>query len=131
VLACELLDYAVMQKNYKGNPYNQSEASRRYSPAHFVSVTVRIKYGCPDRTRISTSFVERANLSVRHFNRRFTRLTLGWSRKLENHKAAIALFVAAHNFCKVHSTIKTTPACKAGITTEPWTIEQLVEAATI
>ena len=70
-------------------------------------------------------------MSVRHFNKRFARLGLGWSRKLDNHKAAIALFVAAHNFCKIHSTLGTTPAVAAKIAKDVWTIEQLIEAATI
>lgn len=123
------LDYAVMQKNYDAPPA-EVEAKRRYSPAPFVGVTVQIKAGNPDREKICTSFVERQNLSVRHFNKRFARLGLGWSRKLANHKAAIALFVCAYNFCKVHSTLGCTPAVGAKLATETWTIERLIDEAT-
>jgi hypothetical protein len=70
------------------------------------------------------------NLTVRHFNKRFARLGLGWSRKLDNHKAAISLFVAVFNFCKVHNTLGTTPAHGAGITDGPWTIERLIDEVT-
>jgi hypothetical protein len=70
-------------------------------------------------------------LSVRTFNRRFTRLSLGWSRKLNYHRHAVALFVAAHNFVKKHSTLKTTPAVAAGLTDHAWSIGELIDAATI
>jgi len=118
------LDYAVMQKNYDAPPA-QVEASRRYSPAPFVGVTIRTRAGNPRRDRICTSHVERANLSVRTLNRRFTRLCLGWSRKLANHRHAVALFVAAHNFVKRHSTLGTTPAVGAGLTDHVWSIAEL------
>ena len=123
------LDYAVMQKNYD-TPPAEIEAKRRYSPAPFVGITIQVRAGNPIRKRICTSFVERSNLSVRHFNKRFARLGLGWSRKLENHRHAIALFVATYNFCKVHSTTGTTPAHGAGLADEPWTVERLLAAAT-
>ena len=77
-----------------------------------------------------TSFVERVNWTVRTFNRRFTRLCGGFSRRLDNHRHAVALFVAAYNFCKVHGTLGTTPAHGAKITDRPWTVEELIEAAT-
>jgi len=124
------LDYAVMQKNYDAPPA-EVEAKRRYSPAPFIGVTIRTMAGAPRRDRICTSHVERQNLSVRHFNKRFARLGLGWSRKLDNHKAAVAPFVAAHNFCKVHSTLGCTPAVGAKLATETWTLERLIEEATI
>jgi hypothetical protein len=89
-----------------------------------------VKAGAPRHDRICTSHVERANLTVRHFNKRFVRLGLGWSRKLENHKAAISVFVAAYNFCKVHSTLGCTPAVAAKLTDRTWTVEELIEAAT-
>ena len=123
------LDYAVMQKNYQA-PASQVQASRRYSPAPFIGVTIRTVAGAPRRDRICTSHIERANLSVRHFNKRFTRLGLGWSRKLDNHRSAVALFVAAHNFCKVHSTLGCTPAVGAKLTDHDWTVEELVKEAT-
>ena len=117
------LDYAVMQKNYD-TPPAEIEASRRYSPAPFVGVTIKVKAGAPRRDRICTSHVERANLSVRTFTRRFTRLCLGWSRKLANHRHAVALFVAAHNFVKLHSTLGTTPAVAAGLADHVWTVTE-------
>jgi IS1 family transposase/transposase-like protein len=123
------LDYAMMQKIYRSES-PQGESSRRYSPAPFVGVRVEIKAGAPREDRISTSFVERCNLSVRHFNKRFARLGLGWSRRLENHRLAVALFVATHNFCKVHSTLGTTPAHGVWLTDRPWKVEELIEAAT-
>jgi IS1 family transposase/transposase-like protein len=120
------LDYAVMVKQYAATP-GQIEAKRRYSPAPFIGVKIRIKAGAPRRDWICTSHVERQNLTVRHFNKRFARLGLGWSRKLENHRHSIALFVAAYNFCKVHSTLGCTPAVGAKITDHAWTIEELLE----
>jgi IS1 family transposase len=123
------LDYAVMQKNY-AVPLAAVEASRRYSPAPFVGVTIRTVAGAPRPDRICTSHIERANLSVRHFNKRFVRLGLGWSRKLANHRHSVALFVASHNFVKVHTTLGCTPAVGAKLTDHNWTIEELIEQTT-
>ena len=123
------LDFAVMVKHFAETP-GQVEAVRRYSPAPFVGVRVKVKAGNPRRDRICTSHVERANLSVRHFNKRFARLSLGYSKTLENHRHAIALFVCAYNFCKVHSTLGCTPAVGVKLATETWTIERLIEEAT-
>ena len=122
-------DYAMMQKHYAATS-PQKESSRRYSPAPFVGVDIRIKIGNPDRTKISTSYVERTNLTVRHFNKRFTRLGIGWSKKLENHKSALVIFVAVYNLVKIHRTTGTTPAHAAGLTDKAWTIEELIKAAT-
>jgi transposase-like protein/IS1 family transposase len=123
----ERLDYATMQKIY-AIPFDaKSEAARRYSPPQCTGVKIRVRAGAPRHDRISTSFVERANLTVRHFNKRFARLGLGYSRKLENHRHAISLFVAAYNFCKIHTTLGTTPAHGLKITDRPWTIEELIE----
>jgi IS1 family transposase len=88
-----------------------------------------LKAGAPRRDRICTSHVERANLSVRHFNKRFARLSLGYSKTIENHRHALALFVFAYNFCKVHSTLGCTPAVGLKLATETWTIERLIEEA--
>jgi len=122
-------DFATMQKIY-AIPFGASgEYGRRYSPPICTGVKVRIQVGSPEKDKISTSFVERANLSVRHFNKRFARLGLSWSRKLTNHKHAVSLFVAAHNFCKVHGTLGTTPAQAIGLTQETWTIERLISEA--
>jgi IS1 family transposase len=124
----ERLDYAVMVKHFASTP-GQVESKRRYSPAPFVGVSVRVKAGNPRRDRICTSHVERQNLTVRHFNKRFARLSLGYSKTIANHRYAVALFVCAYNFCKVHSTLGCTPAQAVNLTTEAWTIEKLIEEA--
>lgn len=123
------LDFATMQKLFS-TPFNaNAEAARRYSPATCTGVRVRIRAGAPREDRIGTSYVERVNLSLRHFNKRFARLGLGYSRKLSNHRYAIALFVAAYNFTKVHNTLGCTPAQGLKLTNETWTIEKLIEEA--
>jgi len=123
-------DFADSQSRPTTNPpLRDEDPNRRYSPPGCIGVRVEVHAGCPRPDRINTSYVERTNLTVRHFNKRFARLGLSWSRKLENHKAAISLFVAAFNFCKVHNTLGTTPAHGVGITSGPWTIEKLVEEA--
>jgi IS1 family transposase len=123
----ERLDFATMQKIY-ATPFDaRGEAARRYSPPRCTGIRVRIRAGAPKPDKISTSFVERANLSVRHFNKRFARLTLGYSKKLCNHRHAISLFVATYNFCKVHSTLGCTPAVGLKLANETWTIEKLIE----
>lgn len=123
------LDYAVMQKKFS-LPRNFVDAARRYSPAPFCGIRVRVKAGAPRQDWICTSHVERCNLTVRHFNKRFARLGLGYSRKLSNHRHAVSLFVCAYNFCKVHTTLGTTPAHGAKLVEKPWTIEELVKYAT-
>jgi IS1 family transposase/transposase-like protein len=124
------LDFATMQKLFAVPFDARAEAARRYSPAQCTGIRVRVRAGAPRQDRISTSFVERANLSVRHFNKRFARLGLGYSRKLANHRYAIALFVTAYNFCKVHTTLGCTPAVGLKLATETWTIEKLIEEIT-
>ena len=79
---------------------------------------------------VSTSYVERSNLTLRMQQRRFTRLTNGFSKKLRNHKAAVALFVSHYNLCRVHETIRMTPAMALGVVDHIWTIGELIEAAT-
>ena len=91
---------------------------------------ITVKAGNPRRDRISTSHMERQNLSIWAFNRRFNRLCLGFSRKLDNHRHSVALTVAAHNFCKVHSTLGCTPAVGAKLTDRTWKVEEMLRAAT-
>jgi transposase-like protein/IS1 family transposase len=126
----ERLDFATMQKLYAMPFDTKGEAWRRYSPPRCTGVKVRIQAGAPRQDRINTSFVERSNLTLRHFNKRFARLGLGWSRKLDNHKHAISLFIAAYNFCKVHSTLGCTPAVGVRLTDHTWTIEELIKCIT-
>lgn len=82
--------------------------------------------GNPDPDHISTSFVERQNLSMRMEMRRFTRLTNGFSKKLENHGHMVALYFMNYDFCKIHQTLRVTPAMEAGITDHVWSVEELV-----
>ncbi len=103
------------------------EAARRYSPAAVVSVTRRRIIGA--QRKVSTSYIERQNLTLRMQQRRFTRLTNAFSKKLENHVAAVALYVAHYNFCRVHETLRVTPAMQLGVTDHVWTIGELVDAA--
>jgi IS1 family transposase len=103
------------------------EASRRYSPAAVIAVSRDVVSGAPEE--ISTSFVERGNLSIRMASRRFTRLTNGFSKRLDCHVAAVALYVAHYNFCRVHETLRTTPAIALGITDHVWSIGELIDAA--
>jgi hypothetical protein len=85
--------------------------------------------GEPKAERVSTSHIERANLTVRMHLRRFTRLTNGFSKKLANLKSAVAVFVAWYNFCRVHQTLRVTPAMEAGLTDHAWTLRELLTAA--
>lgn len=117
------VDYAELNKIYgaaDGGP------SARYSPAICVGCVRKHVIGNPDDAHISTSYVERQNLTMRMGMRRFTRLTNGFSKKLANHCAAVALHFMHYNFCRVHKTLKTTPAVAAGIADHPWSLEELV-----
>jgi IS1 family transposase len=126
------LNYAVMQKIYgsQGKPLNQVDPNHRYSQPKCTGIKLKTIAGDPDVDKICTSHIERLNLSVRTFNRRFTRLCPGWSRKLSNHRYAIALFCTAYNFCKVHTTLGCTPAVGLKLAAETWTIERLIEEIT-
>jgi IS1 family transposase len=104
------------------------EAQGRYSPAAVVAVERQVVSGDPDQY-VSTSYVERQNLSLRMGSRRFTRLTNGFSKKLDNHVAAVALYVMHYNFCRSHQALLTTPARAIGVADRTWTIAQLVGAA--
>lgn len=119
--------YAQIVKRVVGDP--PINAARRYSPGQVVSVSKRAVSGFPVGFLTSTSYVERSNLTFRMQQRRFTRLTNGFSKKLDNHKAAVALFVAHYNLCRVHETLRVTPAMEIGITDHVWNIEELIEAS--
>jgi hypothetical protein len=99
----------------------------RYSPPVVIDYYTEVGLGNPDLKRASTSHAERKNLSIRMGMRRMTRLTNGHSKKWENHDAAFALWFTYYNWCRVHSTIKTTPAVEAGLTDEPWSVAELLE----
>jgi hypothetical protein len=104
------------------------DAVTRYSPAQVVAVSREVVSGDPDQY-VSTSYVERQNLSLRMGQRRFTRLTNGFSKKLDNHVAAVALYVAHYNLCRVHEALKTTPAKALGVVGRTWAIGELIDAA--
>src|SRR2546421_12675188 len=122
------VDFAQQIKVYQNYPA-ESQDHRRYSSYGVKSVKTLVDIGFPERSKISTSHVERTNLSVRLFSRRFTRLTLGYSKKLQNLRYAVALFVAHFNFCRKHSAHGQTPAVAARVTDHVWSIEELLSAA--
>lgn len=118
------VDYATLEKHY-GNPAGYS-GTARYSPPTLSGTRKEVIKGSPDPKYISTSFVERQNLTMRMSMRRFTRLTNAFSKKLENHIAAIALHFMHYNFARIHKTLRVTPAMAAGLAAHPWTIEEIV-----
>jgi IS1 family transposase len=117
------IDYAMLIKIY-GNETNPGEA--RYSPAQCMGARKAVISGKPDFKHVSTSHTERNNLTIRMQMRRFTRLTNGYSKKLENHEAAIALHFMHYNFARVHMTLRVTPAMEAGIADHVWSLEEIV-----
>ena len=119
------IDFGVLNKSY-ANEHGLKEAKRRYSPATMTSSEKLRVFGSPDVDHISTSHVERANLSMRMGMRRFTRLTNAFSKKLENHMHAVSFYFMVYNFVKIHKSIKTTPAMEAGVTTYLWSMEDIV-----
>jgi IS1 family transposase len=118
--------FGQLIKQYQGEP--GIDAARRYSPGVVVGVQRRWVIGA--QRKISTSYVERGNLSVRMASRRFTRLTNGFSKKLQNHVAAVSLYVVHFNLCRVHESLRITPAMAMGLTDHVWTIGELVDVAT-
>ena len=116
------VDYAVLQKIY-GTP---AEGQKRYSPPECIGVEVRIVEGSPEPRHISTSYVERQNLTMRMHMRRFTRLTNGFSKKVEAHANAVALHFMYYNFCRIHKTLRMTPAMAAGVTDRLWEVKDIV-----
>jgi IS1 family transposase len=115
-------DYARLHKIY-GAP-EATEA--RYSPATCISCEIKTVSGVPDPKHVSTSYVERQNLNMRMSMHRFTRLTNAFSKKVENHGHAVALYFAYYNFCRVHQTLHVTPAMEAGLSDHVWRVEELV-----
>lgn len=116
------VDFAQLVKLYGA----ERPGEARYSPASFVSCQKVGVIGCPDPDHISTSFVERQNLTMRMSMRRFTRLTNGFSKKLENHAAAVALHFMNYNFGRIHQTLRITPAMAAGVADHVWDLEEIV-----
>jgi IS1 family transposase len=108
--------------------YGASQEETRYSPAECIGCETKVISGRPKTEHISTSHIERQNLTMRMGMRRFTRLTNGFSKKVENHAHAIAIHFMHYNFCRVHKTLRVTPAMEAGITDHIWTIEEMISA---
>ncbi len=115
------VDYAMLIKLYGKDSFDT-----RYSPGECIGTQTAVLQGAPDPKHISTSFVERMNLNLRMGNRRFTRLTNAFSKKYENHVHQIALYFMHYNYCRVHKTLRVTPAMEAGLTDHVWTLEELV-----
>ena len=122
------IDYAMLVKLYGPDP---TENERRYSPAECLGTRSDIIQGNPDPAKISTSYIERQNLTMRMSMRRFTRLTNGFSKKIENLDHAIALHFMWYNFARPHSSLGavTTPAMAAGVADHVWTAEEIIALA--
>jgi IS1 family transposase len=119
--------HGVINKTYSVTHLAVTEASRRYSPAQVVAVQRDVVSGVP--AEISTSYVERQNLTLRMASKRFARLSNGFSKKLEPHLTAVSLHVAFYNLCRVHEALRSTPAMALGIADRVWTIGDLIDAA--
>jgi IS1 family transposase len=117
------VDYAQLVKMFGNTPENMKG---KYSPAECTGIKKTVISGDPDMKNVSTSYVERSNLTMRMHNRRFTRLTNGFSKKLKNHLHAISLFVINYNYCKIHKSLRITPAMAAGLTDHVWELEEVI-----
>ncbi len=117
------VDFAQLHKVYANAP---SGPETRYSPAECLGCDKKVVSGNPDKNHVSTSYVERHNLTLRMGMRRYTRLTNAHSKKLRNHTAALGLFLCYYNFCKIHTTLRVTPCMAAGVTSRVWELEDLV-----
>jgi hypothetical protein len=115
------VDYAQLIR-YGTDP----EGHKRYSPAQCLGTKRENIFGSPDPRFVSTTYVERQNLTMRMNMRRFTRLTNAFSKKLENHMHAVALFYMHYNFCRIHQTLRVTPAMEAGLTSHIWSLYEIV-----
>lgn len=116
------VDYAQLVKIYG----ETSEGQKRYSPAECIGCESKAVAGDPDPRHISTSFIERQNLTMRMSMRRFTRLTNAFSKKIENHVANVALHCMYYNYCRIHQTLRVTPAMEAGISDHIWSISDII-----
>ena len=120
------VDFATLQKIY-GAPSDAGQ--RRYSPAKCIGADMKVVIGNPDPKHVSTSFMERQNLTMRMGMRRFTQLTNGFSKKLENHAHMVALHFLYYNFGRVHKTLRVTPAMEAGLANHVWSLEEIASLA--
>jgi IS1 family transposase len=115
------IDYAQLQKIYGAS----MEPERQYSPARCIGCDMKVVSGSPDPKHVSTSYVERQNLTMRMGMRRFTRLTNAFSKKVENHAAAVAIHFIHYNFARIHKTLRITPAMAAGLSDHVWSLEEI------
>jgi len=115
------VDYAQLQKIYGAVEENDT----RYSPAQCIGCDLKVVSGDPDPQHVSTSFVERQNLTMRMGMRRFTRLTHAFSKKVENHAAMVAIHFLYYNFARIHKTLRITPAMAAGLSDHVWSLEEI------
>ena len=121
MLSAPDIDFAQLHKIYAS-----SQMKRATAPPLYADASARPSKGSPESLYVSTSYVERQNLNMRMGIRRFTRLTNGFSKKVENHAASVALHFMHYNFCRVHQTLRVTPAMEAGLTNHVWTIEEML-----
>ena len=117
------IDYAMLVKIYGDAP----EAQKRYSPGEMHRLREEPMIGDPDPKHISTSYIERQNLTMRMAMRRFTRLTNAFSKKIENHIASIAIHYMHYNFVRIHQTLEMTPAMEAGISNHIWSLDEIIK----
>lgn len=120
------VDYAQLVKLYGDDPRINKNADARYSPGYCKGAKPYRRIGDPDLKHVSTSYVERQNLTMRMGMRRFTRLTNAFSKKVENHEHSICLHFMHYNFCRVHTSLRVTPAMESGLADHVWTVEELV-----
>jgi IS1 family transposase len=116
------IDYAMLVKMYGNDAANET----RYSPAECIGCRDVVVTGRPDPKHISTSYIERQNLTMRMHMRRFTRLTNAHSKKIENHIASIAIHYMHYNFCRIHESLRVTPAMEAGVSDHVWSVEEMI-----
>ena len=121
------VDYSMLVKLYGASDGNQQE--RRYSPGQCCGTITGTVSGDPDPAHVSTSFVERQNLTMRMSMKRFARLSNGFSKKIENHEHAIAMHYMYYNFGRIHKTLRVTPAMEAGVSDHVWTLEEIAKLA--
>ncbi|MYE82210.1 MAG: DDE-type integrase/transposase/recombinase [Gammaproteobacteria bacterium] len=119
------IDYAMLIKEY-GKTGDDRNPETRYSPSECIGTHTEVIEGEPDQAKVSTSYVERQNLSLRMGNRRFTRLTNAFSKRVEKHADSLALYFVHYNFCRIHKTLRVTPAMEAGLTDQLHDLEWIV-----
>jgi IS1 family transposase len=120
------VDYAALIKRYGGSVDESGASARKYSPPECIGCEKKPLIGNPDPKHVSTSYIERQNLTMRMGMRRFTRLTNAFSKKIENHIASIAIHYMHYNFCRIHQSLRVTPAMAAGVTDKLWSMNDLV-----